>query len=177
MKQIGEYPYPSEVTFAQTLEIAKETLITRGGFMPNLEVGQKLGYKLDKPNGVPGFVFKKFDEMAMFGLFAKERGGIRSTPLAKEALDDIDRISAKEGKAKAVRNITIVKKAFDEWKGEIPIDTAFQTKLADLAGVKFNDAQIHVAPVKRLISECFPYLKERPDMRIHSTICLVRSGR
>ncbi len=127
--------------------------------MPYLAVVQKLGYNIKDPRGISGYIYRRFDDMVSFGLFKRERGGIRTTDLSKQALDPYNQENARQGKARCVRNVAIVGKAYDEWGGQLPQDDAFAGKLSDLAGVDWLEAKKHVDPLKALFSDCFQYLE------------------
>jgi hypothetical protein len=159
MDKLGEYQYPNLSGFSEALQVAEDALNRYGGVMPNLDVAQKLGYKVKNPAGIPGYVYKRFDDMCVFGLFQRERGGVRTTDLAVKALDPYDQTKSRDGLAKAIRNVEIIGKAFDEWRGVVPDDTAFPAKLAALTGVEWVEAKKHVEGLRRLFTECFPYLK------------------
>jgi hypothetical protein len=159
MDKIGEYEYPTLTSFSETLEIAREANDRFAGFMPYIKVSEKLGYNIKNPAGISGYIYRRFDEMCAFGLFKRERGGIRLTDLARDALNNIDQEKAKEAITKAIYKFPIIKKAFFDWNGEIPDDDALPTKLAELVSVDYNVAEKHSEAVKRFISDCFRYLK------------------
>ncbi len=160
MQKIGEYQYPHLSNFTETLGIANEALNRFGGFMPYLNVVQKLGYNIKNPRGISGYIYRRFDDMVTFDLFKRERGGIRATELSKQALDPYNQENGKQAKARSIRNVVIIGKAYDDWNGQMPQDDAFAGKLSELAGVDWLEAKKHVEPLKALFSDCFRYLED-----------------
>ncbi len=159
MAKIGQYDYPTLTTFTETLEIATEALNRYGGFMPYLSITQKLGYNVKNPAGISGYIYRRFDEMCAFGLFGREKGGVRTTELAKEALDPYDAERARLGKKKSISKFPILAKAITDWKGRLPDQDAFPAKLAELASVDWVEAKKHSEILQKLISDCFTYIK------------------
>ena len=155
---IGEYEYPDLTTFAEALEVADEAYQKYHGLMPAMRVAEKLGYKVKNPASISGFIYRRFDDMALFGLFARERGGIRVTDVGKAALDPYDQSSATRARARLIRNIPLIEKAYSEWKGELPGEEAFPSLVKDLTGVEWKEAKDNSLNLRRLFSECFPYL-------------------
>jgi len=139
--------------------LAEEAIKKYAGIMPNMDAVTKLGYSVKNPAAISGPIYRKLSDLCAFGLFERVRAAIKTTILAGEALDPYDSAKAADGKARAVRNIAIVGKAFDAWGGEIPDDTAFPAKLIQIAGVDWQEAQKHTEMLKTLFNETFPYLK------------------
>jgi len=156
---VGEYLYPNKVTFSEALRIAKIAIDKYDGKMPNKDVAEALGYKIKNPNAISGYIFRKFDDICSYNLMKRERGFLEVTSLAEEALDPYDSRRAQKGKAKAIRQMKIVNKAFTEWNGEIPPETAFPSKLIDLLGISWKEAKKHAEPLRKLFIELFPYLQ------------------
>jgi len=159
MNKIGEYEYPNLGTFRDALSLAEDAIKKYGGIIPNMNAAQKLGYTVKDSTSISGTIYKRINDLCMFGLFTRERGGLKATPLAEEALDPYDSTKATEGRARAVRNIKLVERVFDAWKGEIPDETAFPAKLAEITGISWTEAQRHTESVRNLIVEAFDYLK------------------
>jgi hypothetical protein len=160
MNKIGDYEYPTLGTFEEALEIAKDAIQKYGGIIPNEKAAEKLGYKIKDAKKISGPIYKRLGDLASFGLFSKIRGGYQTTDLAEKALDPYNSANAEEGKAEAVRKIPIVSKAFTEWKGEIPAETAFPAKVQGIIeSISWNEAQKHADSLRKLFIEVFPYLK------------------
>lgn len=159
MKKIGDFDYPDLGTFAQALSVAQEALANYAGIIPSSRAAEILGYKVTDPNAISGSIYKKINDLVAFGLFTRERGTVKTTTLAVDALDPYNTAKAADGKARAVRNITIVGKAFDAWNGQLPNDTEFPAKLTQITGISWQDAQKHVESLKNLFNETFQYLK------------------
>ena len=155
-----EYEYPTRVTFNEVLQVTQAAVKRFGGIIPNFEATKILGYNFTSPSAIPGYVYKRFDEMAMFGLLERDMAnrGLKATALGKRAFSDYQ-AEAIKARIEAVERIPIVKKAFDDWKGEVPEDDAFPAKLVELTSAKRQEAETHVANLKKLISECFPILQ------------------
>jgi hypothetical protein len=159
MLTVGKFSYPNQVTFAEALEIARTAITKFDGKMSNVAVAEALGYKSPKPNAISGYIFRKFDDLCAYGLMKRQRGFVRVTDIAVQALDPFDSRKASEGKAKAINQMPIVREAFAQWNGEIPQETAFPSKLNDLLGVSWQEAQKHADSLRKLFNEVFPYLK------------------
>ena|SRR2546426_6017506 len=160
MRKIGEYQYPDLASFSETLEIAKEAINRFGGIMPNLSVVQKLGYNVKNPAGISGYIYRRFDDMEMWGLFKRERGNVRVTDLAKQAIDPYNRENSIKGRRKAIAMVPIVAKAFEEWKGELPDDEAFPARLVSLTSADWTEARKHSEPLKSIMADSFSYLRD-----------------
>jgi hypothetical protein len=158
MLTVGKYSYPNQVTFAESLEIARTAITKFDGKMSNVAIAEALGYKV-KPNAISGYIFRKFDDVCAYGLLKRQRGFLKVTDIAIQALDPYDTGKARDGKAKAISQMPIVKEAFTQWNGEIPQETAFPSKLTDLLGVSWQEAQKHAEQLRKLFIELFPYLK------------------
>lgn len=161
MAKIGEFVYPTRATFTDALQVTDAAVTRFGNLIPYIEATKILGYNIKDPSAIPGYVYKRFDELCYFGLLARDKPnrGLRSTELGRRAFDPDYQTKANEAKAEAVRNVPIVAKAFTDWKGKIPEDNAFPARLADLASVTRLEAENHVTDLKKLISECFPVLQ------------------
>jgi len=165
MQKIGEYEYPDKITFKEVLDLAEDTLTKYGGMISNFDAAKKLGHSVTNPTAISGWIFKRFEDACTFGLLKKERGGLRSTDLAIEALDPYDAERANVGKVKAIRNIKLVADAFDAWNGEIPDATAFPAKLAQITNISWQEAQKQAESVRKLFIELFPYLKSSTGLQ------------
>lgn len=164
MKEIENFQYPNLGTFEDAMKIAQEAVDKYGGVIPNHRAAEKLGYKIKDPTKISGPIYKRLGDLAMFGFFEKIKGGYRTTDLAENALDPYDSAKATEGKAEAIRKIPIVERAFTEWNGEIPSETAFPAKIQRLIeGVSWKEAQNHTESLRKLFNEVFPYLKAAPE--------------
>lgn len=170
MKQIGKFTYPARGTFQDALKVAKKALEDYGGAMPNERAAEVLGYSIKDARRMSGYIYQRFDDFCMFGLTGRERGVIRTTELAIKALDPTDTAKAAEGKAEAIRKIRIIAKAYEEWNGEIPSETAFTAKIGQTASVSWIEAKKHAESLRKLFSEVFSYLKAAPEPTIESPI-------
>jgi len=159
MLEIGKYKYPNQVTFAEALKLAQTAITQFDGKMANKDIAEALGYKIKDPNAISGYIFRKFDDLCAYNLMKRQRGFVRVTDIAIEALDPYDTRKAQEGKAKAIRQIPIVKEAFTKWNGEIPSETALPSKLTDFQDISWQEAQKHAETLRKLFIETFPYLK------------------
>ena len=158
MNKIGEYTYPSFGTFADAMTISKKAIENFGGVIPIAGAAKLLGYKISDKSNISGSIYKRFNELESFGLFTRDSGGLLTTDLAKDALHPNNEEVAKSGKIKAIRNITIVGKAFDTWHGVIPDISAFPGQLSVLVGISWPECRKHSEPLHRLFSETFPHL-------------------
>jgi len=160
LNTIGEFNYPNLGSFSEALEIAQEAIDKYGGIIPNEKAAEKLGYKIKDPRKISGPIYRRLGDLTMFGLHEKIRGGYKTNSLAEKALDPYDAVKATEGKREAIRNVPIIEKAFTEWNGEIPTETAFPAKIERLiGGISWKEAQNHAESLRKLFIECFPYLK------------------
>lgn len=157
--KIGEYEYPADIAFKDALKVAERAITEYENKMSNKDVGEALGYKIKNPAAISGYIFRKFDEICLYNVMKRERGFMVATDIAKEALDPYDTRKAEEGKAKAIRQMPIVNKAYTEWNGEIPQETAFPSRLVDLLSIPWQEAQKHAETLRKLFIEVFPYLK------------------
>jgi hypothetical protein len=162
MRKIGKFEYPNRCSFKDVLKIAEAAIKKYGGVIPYKAAAEELGYKIKHPAAISGYIYKRFDDICMFGLTTRERKVMRITSLAEKALDPTDPERAAEGKAEAIRKIQIIARAFDEWNGEIPSETAFPAKIAKLANVSWIEAEKHVESLRKLFIETFPYLRAVP---------------
>ena len=158
--QIADYQWPTAVTFEETLKVTRAAVKDYGDIIPILEATKLLDYNFGSAAAIPGRVYKRLDEMTMFGLLERDRvnKGLRATDLGKQAFADYE-VEANQAKVKAVRGIAIIDKAYTEWKGKIPGDTAFASELAKLTDRPRTEVEKAVDSLKRLISECFPILQ------------------
>jgi hypothetical protein len=163
MLAVGKYSYPNQVTFAEAIEIAKTAITRFDGKMSNVAVAEALGYKAPKSDAISGYIFRKFDDICAYGLMKRQRGFLKVAEVAIQALDPYDTEKAREGKAKAINQMPIVKEAFTQWNGEIPSETALPSKLTDLLGVSWQEAQKHTETLRKLFIELFPYLKSTSE--------------
>ncbi|MDH5688048.1 MAG: hypothetical protein OEZ48_09345 [Candidatus Bathyarchaeota archaeon] len=168
MQEIGKFTYPERGTFQDALKVAKKALQDYGGVIPNEKAAEELGYKIKDRSSMSGFIYKRFDDFCMFGLTKRERGVIRTTDLAVKALDPTDTEKATEGKAEAVRKVHIIAKAYDDWNGEMPSDTAFPARIGQITSVSWIEAQKHAESLRKLFNETFPYLKAAPEPTVES---------
>jgi hypothetical protein len=155
-----EYEYPTRVTFNETLQVTQAAVKRFGGIIPNIEASKILGYTFSNPSAIPGYVYKRFDEMEMFGLLERDKvnRGLKATALGKRAFADYQ-VEANKARVEAIKKIPIVEKAFTDWKGVVPEDDAFPAQLVELTSANRKEAEQHVANLKKLISECFPILQ------------------
>jgi hypothetical protein len=156
---VGKFSYPNQVTFAEALEIARMAITKFEGKMSNKDVAEALGYKVKNPDAISGYIFRKFDDICAYSLMKRQRGFVKVTDLAVQATDPYDTLKARQGKAKAINQVPIVKEAFAQWNGEIPQETAFPSKLVDLLGVSWQEAQKHTESLRKLFNEVFPFLR------------------
>jgi hypothetical protein len=159
MIELNEYSVPDQVSFAEALELTRSAITEYGGMMSNKDAAEKLGYKVKDPKAISGYIYRKFDDICAYGLMTRERGGLRATETAVKALDPYDPRKATEGKANAIKQMPLVNKAFTAWNGEIPIETAFPAKLAELITLSWQDAQKYSPLVRKLFIEVFPYIQ------------------
>lgn len=159
MNEIGDFQYPDLSTFQEALNVAQEALTKYAGIIPITRAVEMLGYKVANPNAISGSIYKRINDLVAFGLFTRERGALRTTDLAVDALDPYNTAKAADGKARAVRNVAIIGKAFDAWNGQLPDDTAFPAKLTQITGINWQESQKHVEALKKLFNETFQYLK------------------
>jgi hypothetical protein len=113
-----------------------------------------------------GYIFRKFDDVCAYGLMKRQRGFVKATEITGEALDPYDIRKAQEGKTRAIKQMPIVSEAFTQWNGEIPSETAFPSKLVDLLGISWQEAQKHAESLRKLFVELFPYLKMTPEVKV-----------
>lgn len=159
MDKIGDFQYPSLTTFTETFDVAKECVNKYGGFMPNIFVTSKLGYTFKNANQISGWIYKRIDDMASFGLFTRERGGIRITDLGKEATDPYDSEKARKGKTKAIYKFPIFERGAKAWNFLVPNQDAFPAKLGELTSMDWTEARKHSETLQKLISDAFLHLK------------------
>ncbi len=158
MNKIAEYSYPVLGTFQEAVTITEKAINNFGGIIPMEEAAKILGYRIHEKSRLSGTVYQRIKDLESFGLFHKERGGLRITETARDALHPSNEEAVALGTMKAIRNITIIGKAFDEWKGLVPEISAFPGKLSDLLGISWTDCKKHSIPLKKLFTETFPYL-------------------
>lgn len=165
MLEIGKYKYPNQVTFIEALKIAQLAISKFEGKMSNKDVGEALGYKIKDPAAISGYIFRKFDDLCAYGLMKRQRGFVKVTEIAEEALDPFDTRKAQDGKAKAIRQIPIVYDTFTQWNGEIPSETAFPAKLTEFKDISWQEAQKHAEQLRKLFIELFPFLGATPEIQ------------
>jgi hypothetical protein len=158
MLTFGKYSYPNQVTFAEALEVTRVAITRFDGKMSNKDMAEALGYKVN-PNAISGYIFRKFDDVCAYGLMKRQRGYIRVTEIAIEACDPYDSRKANVARAKAIAQMPVVAEAFTQWNGEIPSETAIPSKLVDLFGLSWKDAQQHAESLRKLFIELFLYLR------------------
>lgn len=163
MERIGNYEYPDRGSFKDALLIAEDALTKYGGVIPNEKAAEKLGYSVKSRASISGFIYKRFDDICLFGLTRRERGVMKTTDLAVKALDPINTEKAAEGKAEAVRRVKIVAEAFEAWNGKVPSETALPAKIEQITGVSWIEAKKHTESLKNLFIEVFPYLRTAPE--------------
>jgi hypothetical protein len=164
LDKIGEYEYPNLGTFDDALTVAKEAIDKYGGIIPNEKAAEKLGYKIKDPKKISGPIYERLGDLSKFCLFAKIRGGYQVTEIAEKALDPYNVQRARQGKVEAIRKIPIISKAFTDWKGEIPPETAFPARLqALIEGISWQEAQKHAESLRKLFNEVFPLLRVIPE--------------
>lgn len=156
---VGKFKYPNQVTFAEALKIAQTAISKFDGKMSNKDVAETLGYKVKNPDAISGYIFRKMDDLSAYNLMKRQRGFMKVTDVAIEALDPYDPKKAQTGKVKALLQMPIVNLAFETWS-ELPSETAFPSKLNDLLGVSWQEVQKHAEPLRKLISEAFRYLSD-----------------
>lgn len=164
MGRIGKFEYPDRGTFTDALLIAKEALEKYGGVIPYRVAAEKFGYNIKTDASISGWIYKRFDDVCIFGLLTREKKCMKTTDLAIKALDPTDTARAAEGKAEAVRKVQLIAKAYDEWNGEIPSETAFPAKIASVTGVNWVEAKKHTKALMTIFGETFPYLKAAPEL-------------
>ena len=165
MLEVGKYKYPDQVTFGEALKIAQLAISKYEGKMSNKDMAEALGYKVKDPAAISGYIFRKFDDVCAYGLMKRQRGFIKVTEIAEEALDPYDVRKAQDGKAKAIRQIPIVYEAFTKWNGNIPAETAFPAKLTEFKDITWKDAQKHAESLRKLLIELFPDLGMGPVLQ------------
>ena len=163
MREIGDYTYPDKVTFAESIEFTKVAITKYGGKMSNKAAAEQLGYNVKHSDSLSGYIYRKFDDVCSYGLMVRERGGLKTTPLADEALDPYDTRKASAGKAKAIKQMPLVTKAYGEWKGEMPSESAFPAKLRDLLDVSWQEVEKHTDTLRKLLIEVFPHINSVSD--------------
>jgi len=170
MKKIGNYEYPNYGAFEDSVAITRKAIENFGGIIPLPDAARVLGYKIHEKTKLSGTVYQRIKDLECFGLFRRDRSGLRITDLARSALHPYDEETAKDGKIKAIRNITIIGKAFDQWNGNIPDISAFPGKLADISDINWTDCKKHVPTLNKLFVETFPYLRSQNESTPGGTI-------
>lgn len=158
MEKIGDFEYPVLASFADAISITNEAL-KRGGIISIKDTAEKLGYAIKQGQAVSGTIYKRLDDLCMFGLLKRERGGLRATNLGQDALHPHDKLKASTGKAAALRKIPIINKAYNELNGKIPEREAFSANLEKLTSVSWLEAQKHAQSLRKLFIEAFSYLR------------------
>lgn len=157
MQTIGNYTYPDRGTFAEALALADKAAKYQG-ILPNKNAAEALNYTVKKVLG--GEIYKKFDDLELFGLFRRGRGTIEITELGMAAIDPYDKTKALQAKNTALRNIKLIPDAFTQLKGELPDSNAFPSFLIKFMGINLIEAQNHAESIRKLLSEAFPILSE-----------------
>jgi hypothetical protein len=167
MTKIGDYEYPETASFEDALKIANAALNKFGGIISNSQAARELGYKLGDKSNISGTVYKRLDDICMFGLVKRERGVLKAAELAKGALNPYDSLSETRGKLTAIRNVSIIGKAFDAWNGEMPDENAFSARISALIGVDWITSNKHRPILQKLFNEVFPILRTSNDSQIY----------
>ena len=164
VRTIGKYQYPDRGTFKDALTIAKEAIEHYGNVIPYREAANKLGYNIKSDHSISGYIYRRFDDICLFGLMSRESKAMKTTDLAIKALDPHDTARAARGKAEAIRNIELISRVYDAWNGGIPSETAFPAQIGKLTDVNWVEAKKHVKDLMRLFAETFAYLKAAPEV-------------
>jgi len=165
MDKINNYAYPTLRTFKDALDLAQLALEKYAGVIPVADAARKLGYTINNPKSISGTIYKHINDICMYGLLTRDvRGALKTTPLAKEALDPFDKTKAALGKAKALRGIELIARAFDAWGGQIPDDTALPARLNELTGAEWTECKSKAEGIKIIINEAIPYLLLSKDV-------------
>jgi hypothetical protein len=161
MNKLGNYEYPTLKTFKDALGLAQETLEKYAGVIPMIKVAEKLGYTVKDSAAISGTIYQRINDICMYGLLTREgiRGGLKATPLAKEALDPFSKDKAAIAKAKALRSIGLIDRAYSAWNGGIPEITALPARLNEITGADWTECKNQAASVKDLLDEAFPYIQ------------------
>jgi hypothetical protein len=158
LKELGTYRYPNLTTFAEALSITSDALYSFGGIIPNAEAAKKLGHKVTDPTNISGNVYRRIDDLCLYGMLMKEKGGLRVTASGRECLN-IDPIKADAARARALREIPLIAQCFDRWNGSMPDATAMPPKLAEITGTDWKECRAHVSALQKLFSSVFPILR------------------
>jgi hypothetical protein len=162
MNKLGDYEYPTLRTFKDALELTQETLEKYAGVIPMVKAAEKLGYTVKNPAAISGTIYQHINDICMYGLLTREgiRGGLKTTLIAKDALDplDIHKAKAALAKAKALLSIGLVDRAYSAWNGQIPEETALPARLNEITGADWTDCKNQAANVKSLLDEAFSYI-------------------
>jgi hypothetical protein len=129
-----------------------------GGIISIHDAAKELGYTIKEGSSVSGSIYKRLEDLSYFGLFTRDRGGLKVTQLGMDAFDAIDKLKADNAKADAIRKITIIAKAFDEWNGEVPEFNAIPAKISTIVGINWVECKKHAGNLQKLFNETFPYL-------------------
>jgi hypothetical protein len=169
MEKIGEYEYPTLGTFKDALDIAAIGVDKYGGITPNFMAARVLGYNVpENKASLSGVIYRRFDELSLFGLFTRDRGGLRVTDLGKETLDPYDTSKADAAKAKAIGKFPIIIKAFNQLQGQLPDSTALPGKLSAITNANWTEIKKHTENLKKLFSSAFPYLEPMQTAQIRN---------
>lgn len=165
MDTINKYPYPTLRTFKDAIELAQYAIEKYDGIIPVADAARKLGYTIPDSKSVSGTIYKQFNDICMYGLLTRGlKGALQATPLGREALDPFHLDTSILAKAKALRSIELIVKAFDAWGEQIPDDSAFPAKLSVLTGADWAECKSKFAAIKIVIKEAIPYLKASKDI-------------
>lgn len=103
-----------------------------------------------------GKVYERLTDACSFGLLEKARGRLKATDLAKQALDPYDFSVANNGKAKALRTISIIDKAFNVWNRTLPTADAPSVRIAEITGIERTICKKHVPNLQKRFNDAFP---------------------
>ncbi len=170
MDKIGEYVYPTLGKFGDAVAISEKAIENFGGIIPMPDAAKVLGYTIHENTKLSGTVYKRLNDLESFGLFKRDRGGLRITDLAKDALNPNEEETAQSGTIKAIRNITIIGKAFDEWNGVLPDITALPGKLSEIVGIPWTDCRKHSGSLYKLFDETFHLLGSKDEFPTNGTL-------
>lgn len=151
METIGDYQFPTRGTFQEALDVANEAITKYAGVVPAKAAGEKLGFTIKDGSKIGSPVYAKFNDLATYGLFTKERGGYKTTDTAVKALDPNDSAKAAEGKAEALRKMPILQKLWSELRGDIPQETALPAKLSSILNERRGHAIMHLGLFAKVV--------------------------
>jgi hypothetical protein len=161
MNKLGNFQYPTLRTFKEALTMTQVTLEKYAGVMPVIDAAKSLGYSVKDPDAISGTIYKQFNDICMYGLLTRKgvRGALKATPLAKEALDPFSTGKAAMAKAKALRSIELIDRAYSTWNGQLPDIAALPARLNELTGADWTECKNQAANIKNLLAEAFSYIQ------------------